>query len=241
MTGISAHIPLEGACNARDLGGYITPWGETARFAFIRCETPYNMTPADVGVLLGLGVACVIDLRGPDELEREPNPFAKIAGVQYHNIPLFDGGAVHLLSSGGGMADFYVYMLDNHMSAFAQVFRAALESRGGVLFHCSAGKDRTGLVAALLLLNAGAQANVAVDEYLISQALLGPWIERQVALAAARGISLDTAMLEAREEYISTAIAHIESVYGGAAGYLRAAGLAPDEIDALGRRVVWGS
>lgn len=242
MPEIKSHIPLQGACNTRDLGGYPLEDGRaTARYAFIRCETPFKMTPADIDTLLSLGVGGVIDLRNQSEIEREPNPFATNARVKYWNIPLFAGAIGPHQFEKLTMGDLYVHMLDNAQPGFAQVFRAALETRGSVLFHCSAGKDRTGLVAALLLLNAGVDRGVVVQEYCYTQVLLRPWVENQLRQASRAGMNLSARMLDADEEYIAKAIDHIGSVYGSARGYLLAIGLAEGEVEALKRRVIDGA
>ena len=237
---ISSYIALQGACNARDLGGYETKDGLTARYAFFRCESPAGLTEADISLLLGLGLAAVIDLRGRPEIEREPGPFIDLDEVQWHNFPLFDGNLPPHVRETGNMGDFYIHMLESAGNGFAAIFRAILAARGGVLFHCSAGKDRTGLVAALLLLNAGVAREMVITEYCYTDALLGAWVEAQTKLAESRGHALNTRLLEANRAYIETALDHLDCRYGGADGYLAAIGLTEDERAALRTRVLGG-
>jgi len=235
---VPSYIALQGACNARDLGGYDTPDGLTARYAFFRCESPAGLTEADISLLLGLGLSDVIDLRSRPEIEREPGPFIDLDEVQWHNFPLFDGNLPPHVRESGSMGDFYIHMLDSAGDSFAAIFRVILAATGGALFHCSAGKDRTGLVAALLLLNAGVDRETVITEYCYTEILLGAWVDAQIKRAASHGRTLDTRMLEADRAYVETALNHLDSRYGGASQYLAAIGLRDDERAALKARVL---
>lgn len=240
MGDISSRIMLEGVQNARDLSGMTANGIPTARFAFVRCETPAGLTEQDIATLLALGLKGVIDLRGHGELEREPNPFAEHPDVAFYHIPLMNIKLPPHFISKMTMGDFYVQLLDQSHSRFLAVFKAILKTPGTVLFHCTAGKDRTGLIAALLLLNAGVSRPDVVTEYAYSRELLQDLFGQQAEQARLRGLTLNPAMWDASPDYIETAIEHLRQVYGGAGRFLEVIGLTPAEIAALKDRVLYG-
>ena len=238
---IAAHIPLEGFCNARHLGGYKTADGYlTKAEAYIRCEGPEKITVKDMDWLYRFGIRTVIDLRSPEEALKTPNPMAKDGRFVFQNIPVFqtDASPDALTKSGIPMGELYIYMLDYCKTAFHQIFSVILDAQGGVLFHCSAGKDRTGVLAALLLLLAGVDEETVVQEYTYTQTLLAPVIER-LKQHVPEGMSLQYAedMLSARPAYIKAAITHLNDVYHSAKGYLSALGFSEKQTEAIRQRL----
>src|SRR5207237_6399137 len=93
--------------------------------------------------------------RSPSEVLSSPNPFADGAVAEYIHSPLIDDANMNKLGDAGDMLQRYLRIVDIGPRAFRKVFDAMAESEGGVLFHCFAGKDRTGLVAPILLALAG--------------------------------------------------------------------------------------
>lgn len=239
---IPAHIPLEGLCNARHLGGYKTADGSLTRAeAFVRCEGPEKITAADMERLYRFGIRMVIDLRSPEETAAAPNPMATDGRFVFLNIPVFqtDASPEALTKSGIPMGELYIYMLDHCKPAFQQIFSAILDAQGGVLFHCSAGKDRTGVLAALLLLLAGVDEETVVQEYTYTQTLLAPVIER-LRNHVPEGVSMAYAedMLSARPAYIKAAIAHLKEIYHSAEGYLFALGFSREKTEAIRQKLI---
>ncbi|MDR1705640.1 MAG: tyrosine-protein phosphatase [Clostridiales bacterium] len=149
--------------NVRDLGGYPTADGNVTRFGrFIRADMPEKLSEAGIRFLSGYGVNLVIDLRMEFEAEERPSPFRRIPGVRYLLAPFAHDFDIL------GAPEFdpyydYIRVLErpNRLTA---VMEELARSQGCALFHCSAGKDRTGMVAALLLLLAGTpEPDVAAD------------------------------------------------------------------------------
>lgn len=230
----------ENCLNARDLGGYRTVTGRTTRWgAFARCDNPARLTNTGEAAVLDHGITTVIDLRKADEVAEHPNPLRLLDGrIHYHNISLIDPAAVR--GEFTVIAEEYIDSLRRFSGRFAEVMRAmASAPTGGVLIQCMGGKDRTGLIAALLLALAGVPADVIAADYALSEERLRPldeeWLangpgtredrEHRLALWAPRaGVMLDV-------------LERLENLYGGAESYLLASGLKPGEVDGILQRI----
>ena len=169
-------LAWEGCVNARDLGGYPTADGRETRWgAVVRSDSPAALTEAGRAALADYGVRAIVDLRLPTELADAPNPFAEPGdhGIAYTNVsfidPAFAPDAVTTL------ADDYLQMLDRYRRPVAEAITAVAQaSPGAVLVHCAAGKDRTGLVAALLLGLVGVPAETIAADYAMTGEALRP-------------------------------------------------------------------
>ena len=156
------------ACyNARDLGGLPTRDGaRTRRGALIRADSVGRLTERGRAALEAYGVRTIIDLRFGVEVRDDPSPFTDHATIIAHNLPLNpnDVAVTRSLATQRGSALPYpatvnVAYLATHQPQIAAVMRAIADApEGGILFHCHAGRDRTGLIAALLLALVGVPA-----------------------------------------------------------------------------------
>ena len=240
------HLELEGAHNVRDLGGYETVDGRRTRWkTFLRSDGMHRLTAADQEKLLRYGVRTVIDLRRTEEVRSQPNVFADSDSVAYlrRNLTGDDwtsnaSDSIPDLDQAQRMARNYVRSLDTRQASYREVL-ATLASPGVLpaIFHCTAGKDRTGRIAALLLANAGVDEETIVEDYALSaryrfQAYLAdpsnqPDVPRDVKTwREYQGIvsPLQTMRL---------VLQHLNDRYRGVPGYLRAIGLTDDQIDSL--------
>ena len=147
-------LPLRGTDNTRDLGGYPVPGGYTAWGRTFRSDAPVNLSAEDVELLRALGVTTHIDLRTREEVERRPSAVANLPGFTYHHVDLC--ACMQMMpDTEEGVAISY-FEMTQQVEPMARIFRAIAKTQGGLLFHCAAGKDRTGVVAAILLMLAGA-------------------------------------------------------------------------------------
>ena len=242
----------EACYNARDLGGYATADGGRTRWgAFVRADNLSRLTQAGQAALIAYGVRTVIDLRRAYELTIDLNPFAAPSehtrAVTYLNLPLGLGadrdGILAVQAAGEGddpslMATFCL-VLDHYWRGIAGVMAAiAAAPPGAVLFHCHAGKDRTGLVAALLLALAGVPSATIAEDYALSQVCLQPIFEHELRQEP------DPAKREQMPWWMAAApttmlgvLAHLEQRHGGAERYLRAAGVVAADLDRLRQRI----
>ena len=161
--------------NCRELGGMPLAGGKTFRNGyFIRSGSPQWLKPEEVKKVKDYGVKTVIDLRGAEEIRQDGNPFIEDPDVDYYNIPLLNGNPndtkdqtmeylrTHVLG------DYYMIIAEEMGDRLVQIMRVLLNCYGLTLFHCQHGKDRTGVVAALLYLICGASREDIIRNYKIS-------------------------------------------------------------------------
>lgn len=148
-------LPLKGTANTRDLGGYPTKDGHITKWqVFVRSDDLYDLTESDKHFLKGYGLSTIIDLRSTPELQVRPNPYAQDPAVDYHNVSLFENASPSVLSKAPQdlLKSMYIEMLEEHQIQIKSIFETIATAKPGlVLFHCAAGKDRTGVIAMLLM------------------------------------------------------------------------------------------
>ena len=235
------------AClNVRDFGGLPAQDGRRIRpGALVRSETTALLTSYGVQAALDYGIRTVIDLRFPQELDLTPSPFASLSpSVQYLNLPLDTDQ--DLLWPGPptpaeAMRDLYCRLLETNHHWVTSTLRAMTLARpGGVLFNCHAGKDRTGVIAAVVLALLGAPDGEIAADYAVTYPRLE---QRRLDLIAEPGRTPDDrAFLEvitsALPETMRLTLGYLRRQYGGVEGYLRAAGFTPEEQESLRDRLL---
>jgi len=151
-------LPLDGAVNARDLGGYVTNDNMITKFkTFIRSSRLTDLTEKDNAFLKKYGITDIIDLRGvtkiqatfvsDDNIDKE---YFKFYYLPLSNIEMETYSKIHENDDNFDFGEAYKYVLNNK-GKIKQIFEILANSKGAVLFHCTAGKDRTGIIAALIL------------------------------------------------------------------------------------------
>lgn len=236
---------LGGIHNIRDLGGQpIAGGGETREGVFLRGDALRGLDSNALRALLDAGLVTIVDLRSYGEVEEGPNPLAAHGAVDYHHLPLYDGlqtiEAMALGHAGGfDMGLRYRAGLEQCGPAFAKALRLLAESEGMALFHCTAGKDRTGIMAALLLGNAGVSAEHVAEDYGWTASHGAGLIDVLRARALARGSDPDHAerVLGSAPPTMLATLAWLEQEFGGATGYMEHIGLDRAERDALRRKL----
>lgn len=222
------HLPVEGTFNIRDLGGYMAGERETLWRRILRADGLHRLTEAGRDRLVGEGVRTVIDLRRPAELEAQPNPFAMDERVRYMNVSLFENLAPTYGPQIDTLHALYVRALQERAEAIAAILSMVAEAdEGAVLFHCTAGKDRTGLIAALLLGNAGVSEDQIIADYALTGRMIAPLLDEILAHAAIQGMAEDTMrpLLACAPETMRATLDHIADGHGSIAGYLNTLGL----------------
>ena len=233
--GGGASLDWEGMHNVRDLGGHPTPWGRTRFGAVICSEAPTLLTPAGRRQVVAHGVRGFLDLRSAEEAAEVPGPFTGDAG--YVLVPILDHPAMEHVRTLQTAEQLFAYMVLDRSAGLAAALRALLRlsGRGGVLIHCRAGKDRTGVLAALLLANAGVSTEVIATDHARTRENIEPlyayWTEQ--ARDEAERALVSRRRFEATADSIRHMLGLIEERHGGVADYLGAIGLQPAEIEAL--------
>lgn len=235
--GIEKHlIALEGAFNVRDLGGYPAVDGyETAPGMFLRADDMGGLTENDANKLRSIGVSLSIDLRSPREVMRRPSLLSERDGMYYENIPMFD--SVNAISFSGRipsrMGEMYVGLLSNCGEKYKKIFELFLQNDGVSLFHCTAGKDRTGLVAMLLLGLAEVPEQIIVADYVVSEVFLRPVLEQQRERAIRHNETLPEFAFNSKRSEIELALDYIRKTHKSARAYLAGCGLTDRQLDSL--------
>ncbi len=250
LTDFPRLLSVPGVLNLRDLGGYRTRRGHSTRWrSLYRGDSLHTMMPEGGEVLRGAGLRSVIDLRSYHETTDEPNPLAVAAGVAYHPIPLFDDLAptlkdVKARNSDDLLLDLYMEALNAQSGAVRSVLATiAAAPEGAVLFHCTAGKDRTGIIAALLLGAADVERDEIVADYALTGAHIAPLVERLLARTRANGGDPVThaRFLRCEAPTMEAMLDHIERRHGSITGYLTEIGLEVAHIEALRDRLLGGA
>jgi protein-tyrosine phosphatase len=236
-------VRLVGLQNFRDLGGYRTSTGRSTRWGrLFRADSLHKLAAADRDTLARLGLRVVADLRSDEERATHPNP---LDSIQYEIVgrPRRDPSeepARDLATLDGAqiLRDIYVGSLVHSAHLFGALLASFAASDGlPAVFHCHAGKDRTGMVAALVLLALGVDREVVLDDYELTRRYRT--FENQqdsYANMIARGMSPEAAagVLSTPRWAMQDALDALEQVHGGIHTYLTGpAGMSVAQLDAL--------
>jgi len=179
----------------------------------------------------------VVDLRSPKELVKSPNPFADGSGPAYVSAPLIDDANMRELGEAADMYERYLMILETRQDAFGAVFKAIAEAQGPLVFHCYAGKDRTGLVAAMLLALAGVTKEAIVEDFAETDAQLAKRYEQWIADAAPERRKSMRDELRCPPEWILGVLEHLDQNWGGVESYLEDCGVSPANIDRVSTKL----
>lgn len=243
-------VPLEGAQNFRDLGGYPAAGGREVRWgAVFRSDSLAALTAGDLETLDRLGLRLVCDFRGDAEVSEEPNPLAGRGAVRYWRRPLGDASVQpaewrRRFESGdfgeidaGWLTRSYRGMIDGSAAELGAVFRRLADPEGvPALLHCTAGKDRTGVAVALLLLLLGVPREQVIEDYALTGHFTGDRIRAAERYFRERGIdpAQVTSLMGSEPATLAAALDHLDASHGGPERWaLERAGLAEHELEAL--------
>ena len=204
----------------------------------VRSDSIAHLAPVGREAMIAYGVTTVIDLRTDGELQRAPNPCADNAGPVYRHLPLIDDSMMLGLGEASGMFERYLWMLDGRPEAFRPIFETVAAAGGGVVFHCFAGKDRTGLVAALLLSVAGVPDDTIAADFAETDAQLALRYQEWLAAAAPERRGEMREELSCPPARILGVLDHLTQRRGGVQGYMEGAvGLSQGSIDQLSAKL----
>ncbi len=229
------HWPLAGCANLRDLGGYPTMDGGTTRWGRIyRADSLHALPAASQQALLDAGLHTVIDLRTVDERIGEPSVFAAHPAVQYRPRPFYGADSPTTLPLPTDLVALYRRDVDRYGPQIAAILTSLLEPTTlPVVVHCAVGKDRTGIIAALLLGNAGVDPTMIVEDYAWSAVHLAATFAAIRRQATPEDLQIYGFSLDCTPTIMQDLLDHWEHRYGGIVGYLRAIGLSEDQRTAL--------
>lgn len=223
MTGAAATLTaLEGAFNFRDLGGLpVRGGGLTRGGRLFRSDTLQALSATDVSTLRGtLCLRSVIDLRLPSEVaEQGRGPLAQAAAIRYFNMPL-GMASLEGVAPGAVLSHLYTSCVESPSLA-AAVIQLAEAVEHPCLFHCAAGKDRTGILAAVVLSLVGVGEDAIVDDYLRSGANMARIVARFKSWPRYRAHieAMPPEVYRVEAKPILELLAALRARYGGAEGW----------------------
>jgi protein tyrosine/serine phosphatase len=234
-------LVLSGCTNARDLGGLPTRDGRRIRErVLIRTDSLAHLDAAGRADLERLEPGLILDLRSAPELVSDPNPFARHPAFRHR--PFFDPGWEHVRDDLAETTRHGIYrrMLAGNLAAIGAAIReiAAAPPDRPIVAHCAGGKDRTGLIVALLLDIAGVPRELIVADWAASEEGLGV----PAMLAAFEGTDDERQEMElgwtTPPEAMFATFDDLDRAYGGSRGFLRACGVDDATMDELVERLV---
>lgn len=236
-------VRLEGASNFRDLGGYLghhgrrLHWGRLYRSAHLGA-----LTDSDRRRVAQLGITHVLDFRGRAERATTPN---RLPGVAEHSLAIEPtvvqrmdtlvaaGRRLDAAMVGELMRDLYRGLVRQQAARFAELFEHLLAADSPLVFHCTAGKDRTGIAAALVLFALGVPRDVVRNDYLLTNELFEPPpMPHNDTPPEALAV-----LWRVQDAFLDAALQVIDTEHGGIHPYLRHhLGLSEAALDALAAR-----
>lgn len=218
---------LETTLNTRDLGGYrstisgkpLKPW------SILRSDVQNYPSENDIGLLQSHDIRTVIDMRSEREAKRRVSGFAGREGFVYIPVPIEEGSG--LPPSVDAVSESYFHIAESRN--IVSVFRAVAAASGGVMINCTAGKDRTGVVSAVLLGVCGVSDGDIVYDYMLTR-----YCNRERFELIQRNFpETDMNIILPNERYMTEFIALLKAKYRSFRGYLTAIGITPEEVESI--------
>lgn len=235
-------LELEGTYNLRDVGGYPAREGTVRWSSLYRSDALHRLSDAGRDALAALGVRTIVDLRDPREIEHAPSRTDGL-GIETVHVPIFGGAAPRSASDGVSLERMYEHIVEERSRPLADAVAAIADADGPTLVHCTAGKDRTGLVIALTLLAVGVDRDTVIADYAhTQQRLAGEWLETMIERMRLLGVPETPRTREvwgaSPPDLLERVLARIDQGWGGAVEYLRASEVTDAQLESLRAKLV---
>jgi protein-tyrosine phosphatase len=245
-------VVLDTVHNFRDLGGYPVLDGArlvgTTRWALLyRADGLYRLSPADLEVVRRLGLRTVVDLRSQPELDERGRFPTDAVDVEFHHLPIIDATWDHSsVAADVDATEFLVWAYTDMIARGSERFAAAFSTlaQPGALpgvFHCAAGKDRTGLLAAFVLSAIGVPREVVLRDYELTGegiARMRAWVQREFPEMAERMADTPSAFLAAVPAALDQVLERLCAEHGSVTGFLAGIGVGPATVAAMAAQLV---
>jgi protein tyrosine/serine phosphatase len=239
-------VPLTGAFNFRDLGGYPAGDGEVIRRGrLFRSDGLHRLTHADMDILRAIGLATIIDLRTPGEVEHTGRGLLGGEAIRYHHLAVVQQGGGEAVGApapaGDDLAERYLWYLDTGRQALVEALALVADpANHPLVFHCTAGKDRTGVLAALVLDILGVEREVIVADYVITADRLELIVDRiRTDPTYSVGMSkVPASRFTVEAGTMERFLDELHAVFGGARSWAAGAGVPAVDLDRMGEALL---
>ena len=229
-------LPMDGAHNTRELGGYKTTDGKSIKWGMLyRSDKLSDISDTDQAYLQDLGIKKIIDFRSKEEKEEDPDIIP--IGIDYIEMPISVDGAmrskIEAVLKGETNKDVKSFLIDankefvsNYTDVYEDFLRNLIDDDGPALFHCTAGKDRAGFAAAITLIALGVSKEDVINDYMKTNQFTKDRIEEiigQIKLMTLYQTDAEILrpLLGVEREYIETAFQTAEEKYGSLENFIR--------------------
>lgn len=222
---------LETTENTRELGGYRTNKGTYTKCnSILRSDLQKCPSQKDIDYLLDNHITTIIDMRGSAEVERVQSGLSKVDGLHYYNFQLDEGSGIP--ESVEAVPDSYINIACG--KNIPKVFKCIAEAEEGVIFNCTAGKDRTGIVSTVLLKLCGVSDEDIIENYMITKACI---TERFKHLHE-KFPDMDMNIVIPNENNMITLFKFLKDKFGSVEGYLKNIGLTTEQIHKIKEKLM---
>lgn len=217
--------------NTRELGGYVIKDGlATKRNSLWRSDVQCYPCEEDFALLKARGITTIIDLRGDKDLARKPSGFANAEGFTYINCPIIEGSGIPESVEKVPVS----YLTIAQAESMPNVFRTIADAKSGVMFNCTAGKDRTGVVSAVLLLHAGVSDEDIIENYVLTK----EYGRERLELVHKNFPEVDMNIVTPKEWYMEEFLRLFRETFGTTDEYFKNLGLGKVEIERISEKLV---
>lgn len=253
-------LPLEGGRNFRDLGGYETEDGRTVKWGLVyRSGVLADLTDTDYDFISGLDIETVVDFRSTDERAHEPTDwragevdiltwdYDSAGGEEFMEV--FQKPDLKPEDVTAMMTRLYFTLVEDHADKYAVMFDRLITSDAPLAFHCTAGKDRTGVGAALVLTALGVPRETIIEDYALSEQVVDYMTEMApseeeladspYAFLAKLPPELVSPLMRSDPAYIKAVLDHLDEEYGSVLAFIQTElGVDDQELEALRSRLL---
>jgi len=229
-------LPMDGAHNTRELGGYTTTDGQTVKWGMLfRSDKLSDISDIDKEYLQNLGIKRIVDFRSEDEKSEDPDKIPE--GINYVEMPIRVDGAmrtkIEAVLRGETDREVKSFLIDANkefVTSYTDVYegflRGLINNGSPTLFHCTAGKDRAGFAAAITLIALGVSKEDVITDYMKTNTYTAERIEEvlgQIELMSLYQTDAEVLrpLLGVEQEYIETAFKTAEDKYGSLENFIR--------------------
>lgn len=223
MKQLQRHLQLSGCHNLRELGGYTNLEGKQIRWStLLRSDCLDRLPLSSQQKLLEYGVKTIIDLRSSLEVNRDKYALSRTLKIEYLNLPLVDNREEIETIKQKTLLEHNYFFLEKRSPAIKTILETIATKQTAIVIHCAAGKDRTGIIIALLLALLNVPIATIAEDYQLSERALASLYINLREKAIKQGFSH---LLESPAQIIIDTFAYLEQNYGGINNYLENIGI----------------